>query len=78
MNKRDAYLWLYGVVGLSNLTIDKIEKKIPGTKDIFDFSEKTIYNLEGVNDKIKSSIINCKNKMNVDDYKELLYKKNVK
>lgn len=78
MNKRDAYLWLYGVVGCNNLTIDKIEREMPGTKDIFDFSEKTIYNLERVNDKVKSSIINYKNKINVDDYKELLYKKNVK
>ncbi|RHQ99730.1 DNA-protecting protein DprA [Peptoclostridium sp. AF21-18] len=78
MDKRDAYLWLYGVVGCNNLTIDKIEREMPGTKDIFDFSEKTIYNLERVNDKVKSSIINYKNNMNVDDYKELLYKKNVK
>ncbi len=60
MDKRDAYLWLYGVVGCNNLTIDKIEREMPGTKDIFDFSEKTIYNLERVNDKVKSSIINYK------------------
>ena len=78
MNKRDAYLWLSGVVGCSNLNIDKIEKEITTMKDIFDFSEKTIYNLERVNDKVKDNIIKYKNKINVDDYKELLYKKNIK
>lgn len=78
MKRRDAYLWLYGVAGCSNLNIDKIERGMSSIKDIFDFSEKTIYNLEGVNDKVKENIIKCKNKMNVDDYKELLYRKNVK
>lgn len=78
MNERDAYLWLYGVVGCSNLTIDRIEKQTKNIKDIFDFSEKTIYNLERVSDRVKNSIIEYKNKFNVDDYKELLYQKKVK
>lgn len=78
MEKRDVYLWLYGIVGCSNLTIDKIESQVGNIKDIFDFSEKTIYNLERVSDKIKQNIIKYKNKFSIDDYKELLYERKVK
>lgn len=78
MNKRDVYLWLYGVVDCSNLIIDKIEKQLIRIEDIFDFSNESIYNLERVNDKAKENIIKYRKKVTVDDYKEMLYRKKVK
>ncbi|WP_300280004.1 DNA-processing protein DprA [Peptacetobacter sp.] len=78
MDKKDVYLWLYGVVGCSNLTIDKIEKQVIKIEDIFDFSNETIYNFESVNEKIKENIIKYRKKVTIDDYKEMLYKKKVK
>lgn len=77
MEIRDVYLWLYGVVGCSGKTIEKIENQCNNLKDIFDFSVKTIYNLEGVNEKTKNRILDLKNRAYLDDYKEKLYRKKV-
>lgn len=43
MEKRDTYLWLKSIGGITTKTIEIIENEIVNIEDIFDFSEKEIY-----------------------------------
>ncbi len=45
MEKRDTYLWLKSIGGITT-KIEIIENEIVNIEDIFDFSEKEIYNLK--------------------------------
>ncbi|WP_265328485.1 hypothetical protein [Clostridioides difficile] len=40
MEKRDTYLWLKSIGGITTKTIEIIENEIVNIEDIFDFSEK--------------------------------------
>ena len=77
MNKRETYLWLYGVVGCGNSTIDKIDNQCNNIEEIFDFSVKTIYNLEGVRESIKKRIVDLRSRAHFDNYIEDLYRRNI-
>lgn len=78
MNKRDAYLWLKNISGITSKTIEKIEKSVDNIDDLMDFSDKEIYNLENLNLNIKENIVKCKSHSYLDNIKEQLYLKSVK
>ncbi|WP_235698726.1 hypothetical protein [Clostridioides difficile] len=53
MEKRDTYLWLKSIGGITTKTIEIIENEIVNIEDIFDFSEKEIYNLKNISLNIR-------------------------
>ncbi|TQX52892.1 DNA-protecting protein DprA, partial [Clostridioides difficile] len=57
MEKRDTYLWLKSIGGITTKTIEIIENEIVNIEDIFDFSEKEIYNLKNISLNIRKNIV---------------------
>ncbi|TQX73564.1 DNA-protecting protein DprA, partial [Clostridioides difficile] len=78
MEKRDTYLWLKSIGGITTKTIEIIENEIVNIEDIFDFSEKEIYNLKNISLNIRKNIVKYRGHAYLENIKELLYKKAIK
>ena len=60
MERKDAYLWLKSISGISTKTIEKINNQVDNIEDLIEFSDKEIYNLKNINLNIKESIVKYK------------------
>lgn len=78
MERRDAYLWLKSISGISTKTIEKIKDEVGNIENLMDFSDKEIYTLKNINLNIKENIVKYKSNSYLEKIKEILYKKNVK
>ncbi|RDY28790.1 DNA-protecting protein DprA [Romboutsia weinsteinii] len=78
MESKDIYLWLKSMTGMTNRVIENIAKNIGDIENLFDISDKEIYNLENINLNIKENIVKYKSHSYLDNIKEELYKKDVK
>ncbi|MCI9975407.1 DNA-processing protein DprA [Clostridioides sp. GD02377] len=78
MEKRDIYLWLKSISGITTKTIEIIENEVVNIEDIFDFSEKEIYNLKNISLNIRKNIVKYRGHAYLENIKELLYKKTIK
>ena len=72
MEKRDTYLWLKSIGGITTKTIEIIENEIVNIEDIFDFSEKEIYNLKNISLNIRKNIVKYRGHAYLENIKELL------
>lgn len=77
MEKKDAYLWLNSINGISNKTIEIIKDNITNIEDLIYLSDKEIYNFEKLNFKIKENIVKYKSLNFIDDVKDKLIKENI-
>lgn len=78
MEKRDAYLWLKNISGISSKTIEKIENVVENIEDLIEYTDKEIYNLGNINLNIKENIVKYKSHSYLDNIKETLHKKSIK
>lgn len=77
MKKRDVYLWLKSINGITTKTIGKIIEEVGDIENIIDFSEKDIYNLKNINLNIKENIVKYKSHFNLDQIIEKLYENSI-
>ncbi|WP_270941954.1 DNA-processing protein DprA [Romboutsia lituseburensis] len=77
MNKRDAYLWLNSIEGITNKNIQTIKENINNIEDLIHLSNKEIYDLKNINLKIKQNIVKYKSLTFLDEIKNNLKKENV-
>ncbi|MEG0050722.1 MAG: DNA-processing protein DprA [Terrisporobacter sp.] len=73
MDKKDAYLWLKSINGITTKTIGKIIEEVGNIENIIDLNEKDIYNLKSINLNIKENIVKYRSCLNLDKIKEKLY-----
>ena len=77
MDKKDVYLWLKSINGITAKTIGNILEEIGNIENILDLSEKDIYNLKNINLNIKENIVKYKSHFNLYELKEILYKNSI-
>ena len=77
MEKRDAYLWLNSINGISNKTIEIIKDNRVNIEELIYLSNKEIYDLKNINLKIKENIVKYKSLNFVDNVKNKLNKEKV-
>lgn len=77
MERKDAYLWLKSISGISTKTIEKLKDEVGNIENLMDFSEKEIYTLENINLNIKENIVKYKSNSYLDKIKDILHKKDV-
>lgn len=77
MEKRDIYLWLKSIKGVTNKTIELIEDNFLDIENLIDMSDKEIYNLKNINTNIKENIVKYKSLSYLDKIKENLYNKSI-
>lgn len=77
MEKKDAYLWLNSINGVTNKTIDKIKDNNLNIEELIYFSDKEIYNLKNINLNIKENIVKYKSISYLDEIKEKNIKENI-
>lgn len=77
MEKKDAYLWLNSINGITNKTIELIKNNIVNIEELIYLSDKEIYNLKNINLNIRENIVKYKSLAYIDGIKEKLNKENV-
>lgn len=77
MEKRDIYLWLKSIKGVTNKTIELIEDNCLNIENLINVSDKEIYDLKNINTNIKESIVKYKSLSYLDKIKENLYSKSI-
>jgi len=77
MEKRDAYLWLDSINGITNKTIKIIKNNIVNIEELIYLSDKEIYSLENINSNIKENIVKYRSLAYLDEIKEKLNKENI-
>ncbi|WP_042272074.1 DNA-processing protein DprA [[Clostridium] dakarense] len=77
MEKRDIYLWLKSIKGVTNNTIELIENNFLDIENLINASDKEIYDLKNINTNIKENIVKYKSLAYLDKIKENLYNKSI-
>lgn len=77
MEKRDIYLWLKSIKGVTNNTIELIENNFLDIENLINASDKEIYDLKNINTNIKENIVKYKSLAYLDRIKENLYNKSI-
>ncbi|HSQ90287.1 DNA-processing protein DprA [Romboutsia sp.] len=77
MEKRDAYLWLNSINGISNKTIDIIKNNIINIEELIKLSDREIHSLKNINSNIKENIVKYKSLAYLDSIKEKLNKEKI-
>ncbi len=62
MEKKDIYLGIDSIKGISSITLGKIIDEVGTVEDIINLKEKDIYNLKNISLNIKENFI-CKTKI---------------
>ena len=78
MERKDAYLWLKSISGISTKTIEKLQNEVGNIEDLMDLSDKEIYTLKNINLNIKENIVKYKSNSYLDGLRETLHKNDVK
>lgn len=77
MDKRDAYLLLKSISGITTKTIGKIIEEVGNIDKFMDLSEKEIYNLKNINLNMKENIVKYKSHFYLNEIKEKIYKDSI-
>ena len=77
MQKKDIYLLLKSINGVTNKVVNLIENQVENIDELINFSDKDIFNLKNINTKVKENIVKYKSLTYLDNIKEDLYKKNI-
>ena len=74
MEKKDIYLEIDSIKGISSITLGKIIDEVGTVEDIINLKEKDIYNLKNISLNIKENLVKYISRFNLDEIKETLYK----
>ena len=74
MDKRDVLIWLNSINGITNRTIDKLEKYFIDLCSIWYVSKEDILNIKGINEKTKLEILKCRNDVYYEELNEKIKK----
>ena len=77
MDKKDIYLYIESIKGISTITLGKILEEVGSVEEIISLSEKDIYNLKNISLNIKENLVKYISRFNLDDAKEKLYKNSI-
>lgn len=77
MNKKDIYLCIKSIKGISSITLDKIIEEVGSVEEIIKLSKKDIYNLKNISLNIKENLVKYIGHFNLDDIKEKLYENSI-
>lgn len=77
MERKDIYLWLKSINGITNKVVQSIEDQVDNIDEIIKFSDKEILNLKNINSNIKENIVKYKSLAYLDNIKEDLHKRNI-
>ncbi len=77
MIRKDAYLWLKSIEGVSDLVIKSIEENNVKIEEIIDLSDSSINKLKNINSNIKKNIVKYKSHVYLDELKYKLNKSNI-
>ena len=58
MEKKDIYLGIDSIKGISSITLGKIIDEVGTVEDIINLKEKDIYNLKNISLNIKENLVN--------------------
>ena len=78
MDKKDIYLCIESIKGISVITLNKIIEEVGSVEKIITLSEKDIYNLKNISLNIKENLVKYISRFNLDEIKERLYKNSIK
>lgn len=77
MDKKDIYLYIKSIKGISSITIGKIIEEVGSVEEIINLKEKDIYNLKNISLNIKENLVKYISHFNLDEIKEELYKNSI-
>lgn len=77
MDKKDIYLYIKSIRGISSITLGKIIDEVGSVEEIIKLSEKDIYNLKNISLNIKENLVKYISCFNLDEIKEKLYKESI-
>ncbi|MGL5347464.1 MAG: DNA-processing protein DprA [Peptostreptococcaceae bacterium] len=77
MNRKDSYLWLNSIEGITNKVIDKIIDNGINLEELIYLNDKEILNLKNINLNIKENIVKYKSITYLNDIKDKLNKKSI-
>lgn len=77
MDKKDIYLCLESIKGISTITLRKIIEEVGCVEEIINLSEKDIYNLKNISLNIKENLVKYISHFNLYEIKEKLYKNSI-
>lgn len=77
MDKKDIYLLIKSIKGISSKTLDKIIKEVGSVEEIINLNEKDIYNLKNISLNIKENLVKYISHFDLYDIKEKLYKNSI-
>ena len=77
MEKKDIYLYVKSIKGISNITLGKIIEEIGSIENIINLKEKDIYNLKNISLNIKENLVKYISCFNIDEIKENLYENSI-
>lgn len=77
MDKKDIYLCIESIKGISTITLGKIIEEVGSVEAIINLSEKDIYNLKNISLNIKENLVKYISRFNLDEIKEKLYKNSI-
>lgn len=78
MDKKDIYLWLKSISGITKKNLEIIENSVDNICDLINLSDQEIYDLQNINLNIKENIVKYKSHSYLNSIKEALYKKSIK
>ena len=73
MEKKDIYLGIDSIKGISSITLGKIIDEVGTVEDIINLKEKDIYNLKNISLNIKENLVKYISHFNLNEIKEKLY-----
>lgn len=77
MDKKDIYLYIKSIKGISSITLGKIIDEVGSIEEIVKLNEKDIYNLKNISLNIKENLVKYISRFNLDEIKETLYKESI-
>ena len=77
MDKKDIYLCIKSIKGISTITLGKIIEEVGCVEEIINLSEKDIYNLKNISLNIKENLVKYISHFNLYEVKEKLYKNSI-
>ena len=77
MEKKDIYLGIDSIKGISSITLGKIIDEVGTVEDIINLKEKDIYNLKNISLNIKENLVKYISHFNLNEIKEKLYKNSI-
>lgn len=77
MDKKDIYLCIESIKGISNVTLGKIIDEVGNVEEIMNLSKKDIYNLKNISLNIKENLVKYISRFNLHEIKEKLYKNSI-